>query len=70
MFLLAFLFALKVGAVTTPLSSFPSTTPPLGIPQNIQHLWANSAPYFPAAEYPPPPLGCHINQVNTVDLVP
>ncbi|KLO05030.1 phytase [Schizopora paradoxa] len=44
--------------------TFKPTTPSLGVPENIQHLWANFAPYFAAAEYPAPPPGCVINQVE------
>ncbi|EJD01736.1 phosphoglycerate mutase-like protein [Fomitiporia mediterranea MF3/22] len=41
-------------------------TPPLDIPENIQHSWGAYTPYFSTAEYKAPPKHCRITQVNII----
>ncbi|KAH9948287.1 acid phosphatase [Amylocystis lapponica] len=38
--------------------------PPLGVPEHIQRLWGQYSPWFPAAEYTPPPCNCNITQLQ------
>ena len=59
-----FLVASPVLAFATPNPGFQPTAPNLGIPDNIQHLWANFAPYFNSGKYPVVPPGCQIDQVR------
>ncbi|KAH7909639.1 histidine phosphatase superfamily [Hygrophoropsis aurantiaca] len=40
------------------------TAPPLGFNQTFQQSWALYSPYFAAADYVPPPVGCNVTQVN------
>lgn len=46
-------------------SAFQPVTPPLDLPVDIQTNWAQYAPYFPAAKYPPPAGNCKLTQVST-----
>lgn len=46
-----------------PVLSLPSDTHS-SIPEALQRTWATNSPYYPAAEYVPPPDGCVINQVR------
>lgn len=36
----------------------------IGLPKEVQQTWAQYSPYFPAAEYLPPPERCEIIQVE------
>ncbi|KIJ69717.1 hypothetical protein HYDPIDRAFT_77157 [Hydnomerulius pinastri MD-312] len=40
------------------------TTPSLGFNQSLEQLWALYSPYYPVAEYSPPPVGCTVAQVR------
>ncbi|KLO05907.1 phosphoglycerate mutase-like protein [Schizopora paradoxa] len=40
------------------------TTPTLGVPEDVQHNWAQYSPYHPEGVYLTPPDGCVIDQVN------
>jgi len=40
------------------------TAPPLGLPDKVQRRWGQYSPWFPAGDYPSPPPGCQVNQVN------
>jgi hypothetical protein len=44
--------------------------PDIGFSEGVLRTWAQYAPYIPAAEYIPPPLGCDISQVSVHPYIP
>lgn len=44
-------------------ASINTTAPPLGFPKELQQSWAQYSPWFPAATYVPPVVGCQVVQV-------
>lgn len=44
--------------------TYRPTTPPLGVPENVQHSWAQYSPYHAEGDYRSPPEGCSIDQVG------
>ncbi|KAL0960773.1 hypothetical protein HGRIS_005794 [Hohenbuehelia grisea] len=58
---IAFTLALGASTVSGISPRKPTTAPTF---TKNQKLWAQYAPWFPAAQYRAPPSGCHITQVN------
>ena len=54
-----FLSSALASAIPKPI------TPRFPLPKSEQLSWAQYSPYFPHAEYQPPPRDCEIDQVMT-----
>ncbi|KAF8329901.1 phytase [Amanita rubescens] len=58
---LAYLYLYRHGKSKTHVAEFPITIP---VPLSIQRNWGAYRPWFPVADYTPPPEQCSITQVN------
>lgn len=60
--------SLVVSAAATSITTrrLRPITPALNIPEDFQLTWSQYSPYFPIVPYPEVPLGCQIDQVNSL----
>jgi hypothetical protein len=44
-----------------------SDVPDIGVPESLLRSWAQYSPYIPVAKYTPPPPGCVVSQVSSIN---